>query len=86
MPALALSEAALALLRRHAEHDGVPLTEENRDTHRELAKEGLMVAGHSFTREREAFYVLTPLGRELAGVLERMASAPSPAESDAPHP
>jgi hypothetical protein len=84
MPAIALSKAALALLRLHAEHDGVALTDENRVAHRELATEGLMVVGHSFTRGREAFYVLTPLGRKLAGVLERMPTAPSPAESDAP--
>jgi hypothetical protein len=81
MPAIAFSEDALALLRLHAEHDGVPLTDENREAHRKLASEGLMVVGHSFTRGREAFYVLTPLGRRLAGVLERMPSAPSPSES-----
>jgi hypothetical protein len=84
MSTIALSEAALALLRLHAAHDGVALTDENRDPHRELAREGLMVAGHSFTRGRESFYVLTPLGRKLAGVLERMPNAPSPAEFDAP--
>jgi hypothetical protein len=34
-----------------------------------------MVAGHSFTRGREAFYVPMPLGRKLAAVLERMPRA-----------
>jgi hypothetical protein len=86
LPAIALSETALAVLRLHAKHDGVPLTDGSREVHRELAREGLMVAGHSFTRGREAFYVLTPLGRTLAGALDRMRSVPSPAESDAPVP
>jgi hypothetical protein len=52
------------------------VTDENREAHRELASEGLMVAGHSFTRGREAFYVLTLLGRKQTGVLQRMPSAP----------
>jgi hypothetical protein len=86
MPAIALSEAALALLRLHAEHDGVPLTEENREAHRELAREGLMVIGHDFLAGREAFYRLTKTGWKLAEILARPSTAPSPAGFDAPHP
>jgi hypothetical protein len=85
MPAIALSEPALVLLRLHAEHDGVPLMEENRETHRELAREGLMVVGHDFLAGREAFYRLTKTGRKLAEILARPSAAPSPAGSDAPH-
>ena len=81
-----LSEAALALLRLHAERDGVPLTEANRPLHRELAGEGLMIPVHSFREGREAFYRLTETGWKLAGVLARMSSAPSLGGSAAPPP
>jgi hypothetical protein len=86
MPAIASSETVLAVFRLHVDHDGVPVTDYNREVHRELAREGLMVVGHSFTRGRDAFYVLTPQGRKLSGVLDRMPSVASPAESDAPVP
>jgi hypothetical protein len=85
MPAIAFSDAALTLLRLHAEHDGVPLTEENREAHRELAREGLMIPVHSFSEGREVFYRLTKTGWKLAEVLERI-NGPSPAESAAPRP
>lgn len=64
--AISLSDEAIALLKLHAEQDGCPLTEENRDAHRELTREGLMVAGHSFRDGREAFYRLTEIGRKIA--------------------
>jgi hypothetical protein len=67
-----LSEAAIALLKLHAERDDVRVDDCNREAHRELAREGLMVVGHSFTEGREVFYRLTKLGRKLACVLERM--------------
>jgi hypothetical protein len=88
MQTIALSESALALLRQHAEHDGVPLTDENREAHRELARAGLMVVGHDFLAGHEAFYRLTRTGWKLADFLERMPNptAPSPAESGAPRP
>ena len=50
MPAIALSDAALALFRRM---DGrIVVDDSNREACRELAREGVLVAGHSFTRGR----------------------------------
>jgi hypothetical protein len=79
-----LSDAALSLLRQQAEHDGVPLTDENREAHRELAAAELMVVGHDFLAGREAFYRLTKTGWKMADVLERLSIVPSPAESASP--
>jgi hypothetical protein len=68
-----LSEAALALLKLHAERQGgLPVDDTTREPYRELARAGLMVVGHSFTGGREAFYTLTEIGKKLASVLERM--------------
>ena len=77
MPTITLSEAAVALLRQHAEHDGVPLTDENREAHRELAAAGLLVVGHDFLAGREAFYRLTKIGWKMVDILERMPTVPS---------
>jgi len=77
----------IGLLKLHAEHDGYPLTDENREPHRELAREGLMVVGHDFLKGREAFYRLTKLGWKLAEVLERdPLIGPSPSESASHRP
>ena len=55
-----LSEAALTLLKRHLERNGeIRVDDTNRETYRELAKAGLMLAGHSFRDGREAFYAAT---------------------------
>ncbi len=68
-----LSDAALALLRRHFEQrGGIPVDDTTREPYRELSREGLMIVGHSFVGGREAFYTLTEIGRKLACVLERM--------------
>jgi len=76
-----LSDAALALLRRHAEQQGgIPVNDATREPYRELAREGLMIVGHSFTGGRESFYALTEMGKKLATVLDRLPS-PSPEES-----
>ena len=77
MKTTTLSESALALLRLHAQCDDIRVDDDNREAHRELAREGLMVVGHSFTEGREVFYRPTKLGRKLAGVLDRITS-PSP--------
>jgi hypothetical protein len=62
-----LSADALALLRLHLERKGdIPVDDTTRESYRELARAGLMVAGHSFTRGREAFYKFTDTGYELA--------------------
>lgn len=76
---LALSDEAIALLRRHAVDDDVRVTDENREAHRELARADLMVVGHSFRDGREAFYRLTKIGRKIA-------TAPWLVESSAPRP
>ncbi len=67
MQTIALSEAALALLKLHLERKGdIPVDDMTRETYRELARAGLMVVGHSFTRGREAFYKLTDAGWDFA--------------------
>lgn len=62
----ALSDAAQALLRRHAEHGELPVNDSNRELHRELARAGLMVAVHTFTGGREQFYRFTREGWDFA--------------------
>lgn len=69
---IALSEAAVSLLRLHAEREGdVAVDESTREPYRELARAGLMTAGHSFTRGREAFYKFTDAGYEFACAMNR---------------
>jgi hypothetical protein len=86
MPAeIELSKEALALLRLHAEQQGgIPVDDTTREPYRELAREGLMIVGHSFTGGRESFYALTEMGKKLACVLERMPTAPLPGISASP--
>ncbi len=87
MQTVTLSEAAVALLRLHLERDErIAVDDSNRLLCRELAAEGLLTVGHSFTLGREAFYVPTRLGRNLGEVLARFPNAPSPSESVSPHP
>ncbi len=72
MPTVTLSDAALALLRQHAEQQGsIPVDDSTREPYRESAREGLMTVGHSFTGGRETFYALTETGKKLATVLDR---------------
>jgi hypothetical protein len=81
-----LSDAALALLRRHSQQQGGILVDDStREPYRELAREGLMIVGHSFTGGRESFYALAEMGKKLATVLERLP-APSPEESASRRP
>ena len=62
-----LSEAAVVLLRLHVERRGqIPVDDTTREPYRELARAGLMVAGHSFSRGREAFYKMTQEGFDFA--------------------
>jgi hypothetical protein len=82
-----LSADALDLFRHHLPMDGrIAVDDSNREACRELAREGLLVVGHSFTGGREAFYVPTAAGRKLAEVLERMPTAPSPSGCALPRP
>jgi hypothetical protein len=65
MPAIALSDAALALFRLHIQRRGDILVDDsNRETYRELARAGLMVAGNSFAGGQESVYHVTRLGFE----------------------
>ena len=87
MQTVTLSEAALALLRLHIEQDErIVVDDSNRLLCRELAAEGLLIVGHSFTLGREAFYVPTRLGRNLSEVLARFPNGSSPSESASPRP
>src|SRR4051794_13585286 len=60
--AFTLSDAALALLRRRAGGERVPVTEETRPAYRELAAAGILVAGHSFALGRESVFKVTEAG------------------------
>ena len=60
-----LSRAALSLFRRHIElHGNIRVDDSNRETFRELARAGLMIAANSFTHGPEAIYRLTKEGFE----------------------
>ena len=87
METITLSDDALALLRLHAERQGgIAVDDSTREPYRELArKEGLMIAGHSFTGGRESSYPLTETEKPLATVLGRLP-APALAESGAHRP
>jgi hypothetical protein len=68
-----LSSAALALFRLHVEQRRTIDIDTNRETYRELARAGLMVAGHSFAGGDESIYRLTKEGFERKA--ELLASA-----------
>jgi hypothetical protein len=72
MHTISLSESALMLLRRYS--GDICVDDSNRETCRELAAEGLLVAGHDFTRGRESFYRMTPRGVQY---LEAIGSLPA---------
>jgi hypothetical protein len=76
--AITLSDAALALLKLHAEREGdIPVDDSTREPYRELERAGLMIVGHSFTGGRESLYRLTKEGYDFV-------NAPSPGISVAP--
>jgi hypothetical protein len=64
MKTAALSADALALFRRHIEHDGIRVDESNLAAHRELAAAGIMYPVSTFARGPEAYFRLTPEGWE----------------------
>jgi hypothetical protein len=75
MPAIALSDTALALFRLHLERRRTINVDANREAYRELARAGLMVAGNSFSGGDESVYHVTKEGFErrtelLAGAKE----------------
>lgn len=82
-----LSADTLDLFRHHLPLDGrIAVDDSNRDACHELAREGLLFVGHSFTGGREASYMPTAPGRNLAEVLERIPTAPSPSGCVSPRP
>jgi len=78
-----LSEVALTLQKRHMERNGeIRVDDANRETYRELAQAGLMLAGHSFKDGREAFYVFTKEGwARCREWLNALPTGPSPSKS-----
>jgi hypothetical protein len=79
MQMIALSGAALAVLRLHVEQDNIRIDDSNREAHRELARAGLMEPIHTFALGRESRYRLTKEGRAMANGLS--SRVPSPAVS-----
>jgi hypothetical protein len=65
MPTIALSDAALALLRRRLSGERVEVADDNRALYRELADAGLMSPRHSFIRGKDGHYRLTEAGAKL---------------------
>lgn len=64
-----LSEAARALLKNYR---GDIITDDiNREACRELAREGLLVVGHSFSGGREHFYRMTAMGVKMLDEMEQ---------------
>jgi hypothetical protein len=69
---VAMSDSALAVFRKFIERSGnLAADDSNREFYRELAREGLMIPGHSFTKWPESCYALTDVGKKFAVVLER---------------
>ena len=65
MKPVALSPSALALFRLHVERQGhIDVDDTNREVYRELARAGLVRAGHTFTGGDESVYRLTKEGFE----------------------
>jgi hypothetical protein len=65
MKTINLSAAALALFRLHVERGGhLEVDDTTRETYRELARAGLMQAGHTYTKGDESIYRLTKDGFE----------------------
>jgi len=80
-----LSQAAVDLFRSHVEREGdIEVTDDNRESYRELEDAGLMLLSRPFTGPR--VYRLTKIGWKMTAVLARMeATAPSPGESASLH-
>jgi hypothetical protein len=65
MKTITLSPAALALFRLHVERGGhLEVDDTTREPYRELARAGLMQAGHTYTKGDESIYRLTKEGFE----------------------
>lgn len=64
-PTIALSERAVALIRRRLLGER-EVTPENLEAYHELARAGILVAGHSFTGGRESVFKFTEEGWSFA--------------------
>jgi hypothetical protein len=64
MPTIVLSDDAVALLRRRLKGDLAEVTDDTREAYRELARAGIMIPLHSFTRGDGALYRFTEEGWE----------------------
>jgi hypothetical protein len=64
-----LSKQALVLFREHLEQRRTIDIDTNRETYRELARAGLMVAGNSFAGGDESVYHVTKKGFERRAAL-----------------
>ena len=62
MPAIALSEAAVAQMRLHMQEDGIRVDDANREAYRELAAAGIMYPVSTFARGPEAYFRFTDFG------------------------
>lgn len=62
METIALSPAALSLLRRRIARERVEVTDETRPAYRELAEAGLAIPLHTLTGGDESAYRLTEAG------------------------
>lgn len=70
MQTISLSQAAMALFRRHVERQGdVVVDDSTRETYRELAQAGLMVSVSTYAGGPESAYRLTKAGFERKGEL-----------------
>jgi len=83
MQTVTLSEAALTLFRLHLERRRTMDVDANRETYRELARAGLMVAGNSFAGGDESVYHVTKLGFERKAELLSL-TLPSPGTNGEP--
>jgi hypothetical protein len=78
MPTLTLSESALALFRLRLSGRRVDVTDDNRDTYKELAEAGLAESIHT-PRGRDSHYRLTLVAMERkAELLNGSSHPPSP--------
>jgi hypothetical protein len=78
MPAVILSEAALALFRLHVERHGqIEVDDVTRPLYREMARAGVMVAVSTYAGGPESAYRVTKLGfdrkAELISCAEKIA-------------
>lgn len=72
----ALSDAALALLKRRFAGERVDVTEDTRPLYRELVQAGLMEPLHTFSRGPEGHYRMTEAGSHARTQLNGYASQP----------